>query len=407
MEISELKRSKEFLSAVLGIEIKKKCKCPFHEDGTDSFSTFTREGIWFWKCHAGCGSGTIIDAAMLKYRVSTAKEAISRLGDELGQSFQSDVELSEVVLDVPRAEKLITMAHENLLNRFDLQEEFLLGKRGIENLEVVKKYRLGFMENLKLQGKCYTIPRTWVLPITDAAGKLSAVKLHTEGRWQFYAGKAAPKCLWAPFGVYPRDKPKHGLATLWPPPEDFIQSNDKKMIFLCPGELKALAEIAAGNPATAITAGESGIPERDVKRLRKCGFSIVTIVFDDDDKKKRPSGEWVSAGREWLKKVSEAVTKAGMQPVPFAASDRIPNVGSVAEIKPRSEILPACSPDVQDFDALDSIFKSGITIDLRQSIIAEFCTEAKRESWFSSELSFAELETLIRWEREAIEKGFV
>jgi hypothetical protein len=37
---------------------KKNAKCPFHDDGRNSFSVFQGEGsAWFWKCHSGCGQG--------------------------------------------------------------------------------------------------------------------------------------------------------------------------------------------------------------------------------------------------------------------------------------------------------------------------------------------------------------
>ena len=45
----------------LGLEgkPKKTCRCPFHEDRSPSFSIFD-DGKG-WKCHAGCGGGSIID----------------------------------------------------------------------------------------------------------------------------------------------------------------------------------------------------------------------------------------------------------------------------------------------------------------------------------------------------------
>lgn len=38
---------------------KVMAKCPFHADGTPSFSVKVDEGLWF--CHAGCGGGSVID----------------------------------------------------------------------------------------------------------------------------------------------------------------------------------------------------------------------------------------------------------------------------------------------------------------------------------------------------------
>jgi hypothetical protein len=39
----------------------KSANCIFHSDNQASFSTFQNSGNWFWKCHAGCGSGDEID----------------------------------------------------------------------------------------------------------------------------------------------------------------------------------------------------------------------------------------------------------------------------------------------------------------------------------------------------------
>jgi hypothetical protein len=42
----------------LGDHARKSAKCPFHEDRHNSFSIWHNDaGKWFWKCHAGCGSG--------------------------------------------------------------------------------------------------------------------------------------------------------------------------------------------------------------------------------------------------------------------------------------------------------------------------------------------------------------
>src|SRR5438552_17083230 len=41
----------------LGEHAKKSARCPFHDDGRNSFSIWPRNGMWFWKCHTGCGEG--------------------------------------------------------------------------------------------------------------------------------------------------------------------------------------------------------------------------------------------------------------------------------------------------------------------------------------------------------------
>src|SRR5436190_5998876 len=42
----------------LGEHAKKSARCPFHDDKRNSFSVWKNGvGLWFWKCHAGCGEG--------------------------------------------------------------------------------------------------------------------------------------------------------------------------------------------------------------------------------------------------------------------------------------------------------------------------------------------------------------
>ena len=55
-----------------GERAKKSAKCPFHEDGRNSFSVFQRGDMWFWKCHAGCGEGDEVHYLQRKFAVDTA-----------------------------------------------------------------------------------------------------------------------------------------------------------------------------------------------------------------------------------------------------------------------------------------------------------------------------------------------
>jgi hypothetical protein len=45
----------------LGDCAKKSALCPFHDDKHNSFSIWPSDGVWFWKCHAGCGTGDEIN----------------------------------------------------------------------------------------------------------------------------------------------------------------------------------------------------------------------------------------------------------------------------------------------------------------------------------------------------------
>jgi hypothetical protein len=67
--LSELKRDQAILLAILGRpKAGQHIKCAFHKETTGPMSVWQDStNVWLWKCHAGCGSGTVIDAAMLRY----------------------------------------------------------------------------------------------------------------------------------------------------------------------------------------------------------------------------------------------------------------------------------------------------------------------------------------------------
>jgi hypothetical protein len=58
-----------------GQQAKKSARCPFHDDGRNSFSIWPRNGVWFWKCHTGCGEGDEI-TFLEKHRGISRGEAI-------------------------------------------------------------------------------------------------------------------------------------------------------------------------------------------------------------------------------------------------------------------------------------------------------------------------------------------
>ena len=46
----------------LGEHAKRSARCPFHGDQHNSFSVWKNgAGLWFWKCHTGCGEGDEIN----------------------------------------------------------------------------------------------------------------------------------------------------------------------------------------------------------------------------------------------------------------------------------------------------------------------------------------------------------
>jgi hypothetical protein len=61
----------------LGENAKKSARCPFHEDGRNSFSVWQGAKGWQWNCHAGCGNGDEITFIELREQL-TNKDATKR-----------------------------------------------------------------------------------------------------------------------------------------------------------------------------------------------------------------------------------------------------------------------------------------------------------------------------------------
>jgi DNA primase len=72
-------------------EPKKQCRCPFHEDRSPSFSVF--DDGRRWKCHAGCGEGTVVDFIAKAKGLSdedACREIIKLAGGIVSRSARSD-----------------------------------------------------------------------------------------------------------------------------------------------------------------------------------------------------------------------------------------------------------------------------------------------------------------------------
>lgn len=332
MDLSSLKREAPLLLAVLGQQREgKHLHCPFHEDRNGSLHVGRGDdGVMLWKCWAGCGSGTIIDAAMRKWGTPTARGAVQALEREMGVRLERDEEYVEPRIDQERAEKLVAFAHKRLMDDFGLQDKYLVGKRGIYNLDEVRRYRLGFIVNTRLP-KWHTPITGWVLPITDADDRLVAVKIHTEMVRNLHT-KNVPKCFWVALGTYPDKEPKNGTYTLWPPPERWERAD---RLYLCPGELKALATVGAGQAATGLTSGESGkLPKRLVSRLLMCEPGVVMVQFDDD-----------APGRKWRDLMLDSLRGTGVNAKPLPMNMHVPPAPPPAPPPPPPEDPAPNSPE--------------------------------------------------------------
>jgi hypothetical protein len=208
---------------------------------------------------------------------------------------------------VPDRERLARLVEHGIGNLDKPETAQFLNKRGF-TAELCARYCVGFMPWLRFTGWKRALPNVWTIPISDAVGRVLAVKLHRER-----PPEGCPKGLWAPFGTEPPDKPRHGWPSLWPAPETFGKSD---VLYLLPGELKALAVLGTGRAATSPTAGEAGRWTPGL--LARLAGRPIVIVFDDDD-----------AGRRW-----RDATLAALKPL--AVSLRAVSFGTDAPHKDKS-----------------------------------------------------------------------
>ena len=257
-QVINLLRSDWMLLQALGVDMD--CDhghivCPFHDDSVGSLSVWMDDaGIWRWTCHAGCGTGTYIDA---QRRRGIPSDLPIELMNELLQTRKRD---RKVMVPVPNKD-LIDNKLGGGLESYDA--DALARTRRITR-QVADHYYLS------------TDTEYWLIPIFHPEkDDICAVKMHA-----MYS-ETVPKSKWMACGTVPAERPKHGIATLYPRPEWW---NPLLRLFILPGELKALRMISLGHQAVSPTSGESfSWPERELKRLK--GFRCC-VVYDDD-----PAGE--------------------------------------------------------------------------------------------------------------------
>ena len=273
------------------------------------------DGVICWYDHGAGAGGTVVDALAHRDRISP-KTAIRQLLRSSGVRASSETAQGErrcpqpvrdqeppvPVPDQDALAKLVATASERLRTRVDVQER-RLAQRGIP-VDTAIEHSLGFAETLRFAAwPGRVITNVWTIPIPAENGAFLAVKLHRED-----PPKGEAKCLWAPLGTSqdPRtSKRRHSFSTLYPPPESMAEEwgeraaimefhgnvprdqteklagQSSEWVYLCPGELKALAVLGAGKCATSPTAGESiRWIESTVRRLR---HRRVCIVYDDDE----------------------------------------------------------------------------------------------------------------------------
>jgi len=324
------------LFALLGIEKPgPHCRCPFHEDHSPSMSVWQADsGEWAYSCKACSAGGSIVDAYSTINGSSTGdtikavlREATSTLmlseppdadadpnkyqekSNEKPNTKSGAKANASTIPPRPDSRRLDNLIAASVAHLAAHPELFGIGtKRGL-TAEVCGRFQVGHLPALTFrEWGSRELCDTWILPILLPDGSdYCAIKLHSDNPGR------APKCGWAPFGTMPFEKPRHGMNTWFPHPAELlapvatghgpsvpssairaghpweVAAGDGREIYICPGELKALAIMSAGWPALSLTGGEAAkVTKEMIATFAPLTGRRLVLLYDDDE-----------AGQKW------------------------------------------------------------------------------------------------------------
>lgn len=284
--------------------------CPGHDDRRPSLSiNVAEDGRILLFCLAGCFTVNVLRAMGLSWMHLYPAQNVQfaqnhrRLSHSVGsERFVRRLDtLHEPITPTPdndRTAVLLRAATAYALNEHPDAVRFA-DRRGIDLRSAATNWDVGFMPHVIFQDWAGPgIRNIWTIPVTDQFGGVVAVKLHRED-----PPEGAAKGFWAPLGTAPSDKPRHGFSTLWPDPDtaemqerigirefhgnmsrteaERITRQESPILYVLPGELKALSVLCAGRCATSVTAGEGH--RWTPGQVQRLSGRHVVIVYDDDD----------------------------------------------------------------------------------------------------------------------------
>jgi hypothetical protein len=181
----------------LGERAKKSGRCPFHDDKHNSFSVWRNDaGLWFFKCHAGCGDGDEITFLELHMRISNS-EAIQLFLEMSGVNGAASPSTSKLrsTLDWRACVEAFTQEH-------------------IERLAKWRGYSIEFCQWLKENGLAGLYDGCIAFPVHDRAGKVIAAHYRLkDGSWRYFpqGSKVHPLVI----GELVAGDPVHPFESYW------------------------------------------------------------------------------------------------------------------------------------------------------------------------------------------------
>jgi len=169
----------------LGEHAKKSARCPFHDDKHNSFSVWkSGSGLWFWKCHTGCGEGDEIIFLELHEKVSRP-DAIKRFLEMAGLNGAKP----------PRQAASTLTSKSTLLLDWQGCVEAFTDER-VQWLAKWRSYSIDFCRWLKGNGLVGLYKGCIAFPVHDRAGNVVACHYRLkDGSWRYYPQGAKMRLL--------------------------------------------------------------------------------------------------------------------------------------------------------------------------------------------------------------------
>lgn len=263
----------------------RKVHCPnraAHENDDQNASAtigIGETGDYLIRCHApSCGlQGSVFDVVM-RFEgcdfATAAERVLGRDGPPVkcnGSNRREPKNTNAHPSNLHAARKFADDAYARLIGDLDSLDH-LWRTRGVDRA-TAERFRLGITDDPL--GKRY-----WVFSVVSPSGQFVGAKTHR-------ADGQEKKGFWKPDGV--------NREQAWP-----VALEPNGQVWLCPGELKALAVIGAGCAAIGITSGEGGNLPADAIPL--LAGRVAVLPYDNDDD-----------GKVWVEKFQSQLSEAGIE----------------------------------------------------------------------------------------------
>src|SRR6516162_5474737 len=203
----------------LGEHALKSAHCPFHDDKHESFSTWQNpEGLWFWKCHAGCGQGDEI-TFLEKHKGITNSDAIREFLLMTSVSGKKTWRLK------------VKETNEQTFNSRSCVDAFT--DKHAEQIAAWRGYSLSFVKELRDNGQIGIYKGLVAFPVHNDGKIVGTHYRLKDGTWRYFPEgiDAAPLV----FGDLPPGKPVHVFESTWDGLDYMDKTGERDQVIIARG----------------------------------------------------------------------------------------------------------------------------------------------------------------------------